>query len=664
MIVTRGEFRQVIKLLSEPKLRGLDTETTGLNVHGSGFLEQHGIKKSRLFSLIIAEDGIDGSVYYFNFNAYEGLDSDYLLPRSFLASFKPIFESRLHSWAIHNAKFDQAILENDDLKIKGKVYCTVALGRVEKNDRPAYDLDSLTRRCLKVKKDDKVKEYIKEHKESCTTKIETGDGDFIEIQHFERVPIAIIQPYAELDARLTLGLCNYQLDSIRKQDEGMPQGYQRKVAHVAENEITVTQTFFRMEQRGARIDREYAESCFRHEQKNYKKASEKFSAISGIHFQDGRKVLRQAFEKAGVTPPLTKKGNPSFRSEVLEEIDSPLAHAVLEYREAYKLAHTYYGNFLKFADSKGYIHANVRQGGTIHGRVSYSDPNLQNLPSSEDVDLSQPYLVRRCFIPYDDHFFLQSIDYKAMEFRVMLDYAGEKSLIDKIIEGHDPHAATRDEMGLAGKDGRAIAKAINFGLMYGMGEDKLARTLTKNLGRVISKKEAKELKKLYFGKLPNVETFMQTVIATARNRGYLINGLGRRVNVPRDLAYKGINYLISGTCADFMKLGMNKIDKFLTDIESKTSITVQVHDELLFNWHVTEEHLHKPVLQILEEVYPHKLLPLTTSSSFSFKSWADLEDGFPDGIRIESEKESSQHTRKNPTKGRSSLVQKNTASLG
>jgi DNA polymerase-1 len=317
------------------------------------------------------------------------------------------------------------------------------------------------------------------------------------------------------------------------------------------------------------------------------------------------------FDAAGEKYPLTDKGNPSFAAEVLEGMESPVASIINQIRHHEKRAGTYYSSFLHYADRSNVIHQDMRQAGTETGRFSYRDPNLQNVPKEdEEEDQATPFHVRESFIPRPGHFYY-SIDYKQMEYRMMLDYAGEMKLIAAVMDGMDVHQATAELVGIL----RKHAKTLNFAILYGAGVDKIAKMLG------MSKKEALELKMLYFEKLPRVHQFMRRVTKQGESRGFIFNWMGRRCHIAqRDWAYILPNHLIQGGCADVVKAAMNRIDDYLETFQTK--MLLQVHDELLLETPFNESELALPIKMIMERIYePQNGMILEASVEHSLKSW-------------------------------------------
>lgn len=590
MLVKPELLKSVLEKLKKPGEYGLDTETTGLHWW-----------KHRLFSIII-NDGDES--YYFDFTE--------TLSRECLNDFQVVFSEPGSTWYIHNAKFDLHMLANEGLFIGGQVHCTEIGARIEYNDHIIYNLAKCAER-INLEKSNAVEEWISKNKAFSWVSI-PGKQKRAKDKHFEQVPLEIMSGYGEKDGELTRILGHHQEAQIDMLNKSGPKEAP-DLFNILNLEKRLIKTCFSIERAGIKIDRAYVNKALAHEFEEKDKAISEFMELTGREFKDSAKVLKEVFDEHGLEYGLTAKGNASFKDDVLEKINHPITKTIQSIRSHDKFAGTYYSSFLYFADHNDFIHANMRQAGTSTGRFSYSDPNLQNVPKQKELDLD--YYVRKVFIPDNDAYLLVPMDYDAQEFRMMIDYAGELGLIERINGGYDPHQGVADMMGVE----RDPAKTLNFGLLYGMGIDKLAKALGKTT------QEARELKELYFAKLPRVQRLMWRCQRQAKSRGYLFNWLGRRLNFPDpNYAYKGLNGVIQGGCGDTIKTAMNNIDSFLEP--HKTRILVQVHDELLLGVHKKELHLLPEIKALMENVYiPKNGLNLTVSMDHSFTSW-----GTPDKI--------------------------------
>lgn len=604
MLVTRKNLGEVLSQLTTGTY-AIDVETNGLRAY-------HG---DRLFSLIIADGNTS---WYFNFQAYKGLDDGWVLPKAeTFAALVPFFSDCGSTFYFMNAKFDLAMLAAEGVEVKGKIYDVEVLGRLLYNRHMKYNLGSMVKE-IGLEKSSEVEDYIAAEKLFTWIK-SPGKDKRAKQPHYDRVPHAIISRYGERDGEITWKLGEHQRAELRKLSDALTtSGMCGRLLNLVETEAEVTRTCFEMEQVGIRIDRDYCQRAFDYETHLASEAAERFEELSGLAFMDSRILLAKAFTAAGEKYPTTEKGNPSFTDEVLEGFTSPLAKILQAHRSASKRANTYFANFLYYADQNDRIHPNMRQAGTDTGRFSYSEPNLQNVPKDDPGE----FPVRRAFVPSGPEWHLVAIDYDQMEYRLLLDYANEREIIRQIMEeGLDVHQATANRMGV----GRTPAKTLNFLLLYGGGAGKLAA------GIGVSLVEAQKLKEQYFEQLPGVRKFSQGVMEKANTRGWIFNWAGRVcyfpfMKNPRSgkmdrFAYRAANHCIQGGCADIVKIAMNRCRNHL--IGKKSRLLLQVHDELVFEIHESELGCVPELKRIMETAYPHKHLPLTCSVEWSADSWAD-----------------------------------------
>lgn len=604
MLVSKSQFSEVLKNLKNFNVFAVDTETTGLRPYLG----------DELFSIIVSAN--DEHTYYFNFNPYDaGFDKEFVLSRSSIIELQPIF-AKENLVFMHNAKFDMAMLSKEGIYFDCEIHDTEVVARLIYNEHMTYDLDSCASR-IGLKKDDAVEEYITKHKLWEWEPPRAGKKKREKKKFYDRVPPRIIIPYGCQDAKVTRALGVYQREEICKLNLALPN---RPVEKVYENEKKITKVCFAMEKRGLRIDPEYCKNASNYEKERMETAAADFQRLTQIYFVDSAKVLSKAFEKFGIKPGKTEKGNDSFTDEVLSGIKSPLSDAVLRFRKSSKLRNTYYENFITLADSQGILHANIKQAGTKTTRFSMADPNLQNVPHRDEDEEGvekEKFTIRRAVIPMDGSEFFE-LDYKAMELRLMLDYAQERLLIEAIRDrNHDPHQATADQTNLTRKQ----AKKLNFGIPYGMGKPALAKSLN------CSESEAAKFRRQFFDGLPMVEKLIQNATYLAKQRGYIYNWAGRRYYFDDpNFAYKAINRIISGGCAEIMKIAMVRIHELLTTKKANSSMVVQVHDSLLLQVFPNELDLIPEIVKIMRDAYPHKSLPMDVSCKRSTVSWDDMVD--------------------------------------
>ena len=609
MIVSAENIDSIIDKLMLKNELALDTETTGLRkFHGD-----------RLFSIII-HDGNQG--YYFNFNDQnenDRLNGETILSRDLLPKFERLFSQKHILWILANAKYDMHILANDGLSLAGDVWDVLVMARVERNDHIRYGLEYVAER-VGYKKSNAVDEYIKKYRCYKKVRIPGKKGEKKNPQ-FWMVPLPIISEYGIQDAFITMMVYRHQRKWIETWEAKEPIV---SIWKVIRNEIALTKVCFTMERRGVLLDSHYVTSALVYEQNRADQAKEAFKQATGCELVDSYISLKKAFEPLGISGGKTAKGAASFTDEILSPIDHPAAKALLEFRDANKRASSYYSSFLYFADSTGIVHCDIRQSATKTGRFSITDPALQTLNSEEADDegvYETEWRVRRAFKPRPGYCIV-AIDFKAFEFRSMLDTAGEKDLADAISNGLDPHKATADLVGIT----RKFAKTINFGLLYGMGAGKLAASLG------VSIEEARRLKSVYFEKLPKIRQLINDATYTAERKQRVINRFGRPYMFPDPKwAYKALNALIQGGTAEAIKFAMVEIDQMFRDNNLKSGILLQVHDELLFEIHESELWIIPKLKEIMERSWPEKFHKMECSVEHSWKSWGELEEGYPNG---------------------------------
>lgn len=631
IVETSEDFEYAVKFLADQPFVSFDTETTGLFPY----------KNDQIFAAVFHAGG---NTFYFNFHRYDG--KSVVWPRKKILLFQPIFNKGIRF--AHNAMFDMHFLGEEGIEFNCDIHCTMVQARLLSNDMNSYSLDSCCERDLGKKKDDRVMEYITEHKLWDWVEI-PGKAQRDKVLYFDRVPMDIIHPYAEMDAELCyeLGMlqeARFSSDEIAAEAGGLRPPLRR----VSDNEKKLIKVVYEMERHGFLVDQRYCEEASKFEAIRIKTAEQAFQSLTGKELVDSGEAMAPIFEGLGFPLGLTEKGGFELDDSFLEAVGHPIAKIIQTYRDATKRRNTYFESYLYYSDGDGRIHAGLKQAGTKTGRFSSQSPNLQNVPKADD-DTSE-YPVRRAFIPEKDHA-LVMIDYNQMEFRLMLEYAKQGDLINKINAGFDPHQATSDLTGLSRKQ----AKVLNFGLLYGMGLSKLAtaiKTLTReekvaltqydrcadklNAKHLLPVKtweivdpilqEMKKFKRTYYDSLPMVEDFNIRTRNIAAERGYVFNWFGRRFDFsnPR-FAYRAANSIIQGGCADVTKLAMTTLGPVLPELGARMVLTV--HDELIFN--VLPEDLHKMELvkTTMETVYPYSRLQLTCSASHSLDSWGTPREG-------------------------------------
>lgn len=553
MRVTADNIDMVIELLCvEPS--AVDTETTGLE------------ESDKPFAAIFATAK---EVFYFDERIIPG----------FWTKLQPIFNGPLVH-VFQNAKFDKTMLERKGLFLGGWLTDIAIAARLERNDHMNYSLDAQAKRELGLKKDDRVKAYIKEHKLYETRK--NFFGEDYKVPRYDWVPVDIMEEYACTDARLTYDL---YMRYAERADV--------KTLELLKNEDKLIHVCQRMERRGLQLNKQYTINAMYMEKEVLALRKAQYKSKTGVDFVNSAKSVQKVL---AYCLPLTEDGNPSLTDDVIESIigdvnasarDKEVVSLVRDIRMYDKRISTYYQSYLNHADKDNVIHPWMWQAGTRTGRFSYSDPNLQNIPKEEDS--KETYVVRGCFKPREGRTFV-SFDYSQMEYFLMIDYAGEESVISKINSGGDFHQATADLFGVTRKQ----AKTLNFAILYGAGDSKLAGML----GVPIN--EARRLKYKYFMSLPKVEKLIDNIIRTGASRGFVTNWAGRNLYAQRDFCYALPNHLIQSGGADIVKIAMNRIHAEFPDLW----MVLQIHDQLVFELRENQFKFIPRIQEIMEKVYP------------------------------------------------------------
>lgn len=534
----------------------LDTETDGLdymtaNLIGLSFATAAG----EAAYLPVAHDYLD---------APEQLDRDTVLAR-----LKPLLEDTDSRKVGQNLKFDQSILARYGIELRGIWSDTMLESYVLNSVAGRHDMDSLSER----------------HLGHQTITFEEVAGKGKNQLTFNQIPLEQAATYAAEDADVTLRLHEVLWPQL-EQEAGLASVLQ-------EMEVPLLSVLSRMERNGVLIDpallgrhsMELTARLVELESKAHELAGEPFNLASTKQLQG---IL---FEKLGL--PVLKKtpgGAPSTNEEVLAELalDYPLPAVLLEYRGLAKLKSTYTDKLPQMINpATGRVHTSYHQAVTATGRLSSTDPNLQNIP----VRNEEGRRIRQAFIAGAGNQIIAA-DYSQIELRIMAHLSGDAGLLRAFSEGKDIHRATAAEVfGLpleqVSAEQRRSAKAINFGLIYGMSAFGLARQLG------IGRNDAQRYMDLYFERYPGVLTYMERTREQAHAQGYVETLFGRRLQLPdirsrNAMRRKGaeraaINAPMQGTAADIIKRAMLAVDAWLATPEAEgIRMIMQVHDELVF----------------------------------------------------------------------------------
>jgi DNA polymerase I len=484
-----------------------------------------------------------------------------------LADLKPIIEDMTKAKLGHHLKFDAHVLDNYGIALNGPRFDTMLESYVLNSVATRHDMDSSAAKYLGTK----------------SIQIEDVAGKGAKRIAFNQVDVDRAAEYSAADADLTLRLH----ETLWPQLEALPR--LREVYETIEQPLAPV--LFRMERAGVLVDRELlrrqstelAARMLELQQQAHSEAGGEFNVDSPKQLQE---IL---FGKLGI--PVTRKtptGQPSTAEDVLEELAAtyPLPRLILEYRGVAKLKSTYTDKLpLQIDPATGRIHTSYHQAVAATGRLSSTDPNLQNIP----IRTLEGRRIRQAFIAAPGHSLIAA-DYSQIELRIMAHLSGDPSLLRAFADDRDVHQATAAEvfgveLDRVSADQRRSAKAINFGLMYGMSAFGLARQLG------IGRGEAQKYMDLYFERYPGVRRYMEETRRQAREAGFVETVFGRRLYLPeiqsRNAALRqyaersAINAPMQGTAADIIKRAMIDVDAWLQSSRAPARLIMQVHDELI-----------------------------------------------------------------------------------
>lgn len=484
-----------------------------------------------------------------------------------LSKIRPLLENPEKTIIGQNLKYDISVMARHGVSIKAKVIDTMLESYVLNSVASRHNMDDLALNYLGLS----------------TVHFEDIAGKGAKQLTFNQIELDKAGHYAAEDADITFRL--HQVLWPRLQAEG-------RLASVYQDiEIPLVPILSDVERGGVLLDEEQLKLQSRELEKRLHELEQEAYGLAGEEFNLGSpKQLQQIFfEKLGL-PVIKKtpKGQPSTAEPVLQELalDYPLPRVIMEYRGLSKLKSTYTDQLPKqIAQSTGRIHTSYHQAVTATGRLSSSDPNLQNIP----IRTQEGRRVRRAFIA-PDGYKIMAADYSQIELRIMAHLSQDKGLIHAFNNGLDIHKSTAAEVfggsvSEVSDDHRRSAKAINFGLIYGMSAFGLSRQLN------ISRGAAQDYIDLYFDRYPGVKDYMDRTRALAAEQGYVETIFGRRLYLPeirasnfqrRQAAERtAINAPMQGTAADIIKKAMITVHGWLASSNLDTRMTMQVHDELV-----------------------------------------------------------------------------------
>ncbi|MBK6508667.1 MAG: DNA polymerase I [Haliea sp.] len=555
IVTEQAAFDRWLAILKAAPLFAFDTETTSLNymdarIVGVSFAVEAGVAAY----VPVAHD-------------YMGAP-DQLSRESVLAALKPLLEDESRAKVGQNLKYDASVLANHGITLRGIRFDTMLESYVLDSTATRHDMDSLALKYLGQR----------------TIHFEDVAGKGAKQLTFNQIKVEDAGPYAAEDADVTLRL-HQTLWPRLEQHDGL-----RSVLTTIE--VPLVPVLSRIERRGVLISRELlvqqsselGKRLLELEGEAHELAGQPFNLSSPKQLGD---ILFDKLQLPVIKK--TPKGAPSTAEDVLAELalDYPLPQRLLEYRSLSKLKSTYTDKLPEMINrATGRVHTSYHQAVAATGRLSSNDPNLQNIP----IRTQEGRRIRQAFIAPAGYKILAA-DYSQIELRIMAHLSADAGLLKAFTEGRDVHTATAAEVfevpleSVSGEQ-RRKAKAINFGLIYGMSAFGLAKQL--HLGR----QEAQQYIDRYFERYPGVADYMDRTRAVAREQGYVETLFGRRLYLPDINARNkmhaqaaertAINAPMQGTAADIIKRAMLAVDDWLQQGKTDAHMIMQVHDELVF----------------------------------------------------------------------------------
>ncbi len=580
MVNTPAQLQNLLETIQSAELVAFDTETNSIDPMQAKLVGMS-------FSVKV------GQAWYVPL-AHMGLLDEQLDKAQTLTLLKPWLEDTTARKVLQNAKFDTHVLANEGIQLKGVKHDTMLMAYVLASNK-------------KVALEELASRYL--GRQGLSFEAICGKG--ASAITFDYVPLDKATQYACEDADFT-----FQLAQVLAPKIEAVAGF----AATYDLEMQVWPVLYAMERVGVKLDErelhqqsgELGDTLAKLEKQAYELAEQEFNLNSPKQLGE---ILFDKLQLPVVSK--TSKGAPSTDEETLSKLaeDYPLPKLILEYRSLAKLKSTYTDKLPKMVfTGTGRVHTNYAQAAVVTGRLSSSDPNLQNIP----VRTEEGRRVRKAFIA-EPGYHLMSADYSQIELRVMAHISGDENLQKAFAEGKDIHRATAAEvfgveLEAVSSEQRRAAKAINFGLIYGMG----AFGLAANLG--ISRDAAQNYIARYFTRYPGVAAYMETTRAKANDDGYVETVFGRRLWLPEIQGAKGprraaaeraaINAPMQGTAADLIKKAMVAVQQWLVEQKMQSRMIMQVHDELVLEVKDEEAALVKEQLPKLMASVAELAVPL------------------------------------------------------
>ena len=555
LVETEADIKVLVELLKSQKQFIFDTETTNVDVYSADLV------------------GVS-----FAIKAHEAwylpMPTERKKCQKKLELLRPLFEDETILKIGQNLKYDISMLAQYGINVKGKMFDTM-LAHYLLEPEQRHNMDYLAEVYLN---------YI-------TIPIEDLIGKGRQQKTMREVPIELAKEYAAEDADITLQLYEKLLPLLKEN------GVEKLFYDI---EMPLVPVLSRMEANGVKIDTQNLQQISDEFGGEIQKIEEEIYALAGTPFNiaSPKQLGEVLFEKLKIDEKAkkTKTGQYATGEEVLQKLlhKHDIIPLILDYRSFTKLKSTYLDALPALVNPKdGLIHTSYNQAVTATGRLSSNNPNLQNIP----VRTSQGREIRRAFVPRSQQYTLLAADYSQIELRIIAHLSQDPAMVADFNLGHDIHAATAAKvfhvpMNEVTKEQRSRAKAVNFGIIYGMSAFGLAERME------LSRSEAADIIKKYFEEYAGIKEYMNRSIALARERGYAETILGRRrylrdINgansVVRGFAERNaINAPIQGSSADMIKIAMIGIHEEMQRLKMQSKMMLQVHDELVFDAHLDE----------------------------------------------------------------------------
>ncbi|MDR6629246.1 DNA polymerase-1 [Acinetobacter lwoffii] len=550
-VLSQQDWDTLFERLSTEKRFAFDTETTSLDY-----------RIAQIVGFSVAFDAQDA--YYVPLaHDYEGAPEQ-LNREVILAQIKPILEDESVKKIGHHLKYDTHVLENHGIHLAGWYFDTMLASYVLNSVATRHGMDDVARLYLS----------------HLTTTYEQVAGKGAKQKTFNQIPLETAAHYAAEDAHVT-----YRLYEVLS---GKLQAHPELVNILHNIEVPVARVLTQMEENGIELDLAFLDQLGGEFSNTMQNLENQIMEIAGESFNvsSPKQVGEVLFEKLGLKGgKKTTTGQYSTSESVLEKIEHPIAQLILEYRGLSKLKSTYTDGLCKQANPDTHrVHTSYHQALTATGRLSSTDPNLQNIPIRAEIGRQ----IRKAFVAPEGRVLLAA-DYSQIELRLMAHLSQDEALLDAFIHGQDVHRRTAAEvLGIpleeVTNDQRRQAKAVNFGLLYGMSEFGLIRQLG------FTRQESQDYIKQYFHRYPGIYDYMQRTRQVALEQGFVETLLGRRLYTPdidaRNMMVRkaaeraAINAPLQGSAADIIKMAMIEVDKMLPKDQAK--MLLQVHDELVF----------------------------------------------------------------------------------